>query len=118
VARQNYEFVISPVSQQKKYQPISQQVAAKQSLHIQELSAASAETKKYLKDSLPNLKEFLSLETKMKEKTKDYDPEVYMLGTTCMMPTTFRNNSSILIYDRIHSTGMDLLQLLIVSFVF
>lgn len=106
LARQNYEFVISPVAQQKKYQPLSQQAAAKQSLHIQELSAASAETQKYLKDSLPTQKEFLSLESKMKEKTKEYDPEIYMLGTTCMMPTTYRNNSSILIYDRNHSTAV------------
>ncbi|KAL4465254.1 hypothetical protein ABPG74_001968 [Tetrahymena malaccensis] len=105
ISKKNYQLIFNAKQNEEVYQPIQQQVSTKKYLLTEDFEIQAQEVKKELIKEVQSA-HFQSLESFLKEKTKDYDPSVYFLGTTCMMPTTFRNNSSILVYEKTLKQGI------------
>ena len=78
----------------------------KQSLLTDDFSKNAKVTLDYVYGELKSDKEYLRLTEEMTELTKEFNPHVYFLGTTCMMPTTYRNNSSILLHEQNRKLGI------------
>lgn len=112
IAKVNYELLMNTGrgGDKDKYVPsgnASFSTKKQMGLAWDEFKKAAGDAKKTIDNELPTDEEFKRLSTAIEAATKDFNPHVYFLGTTCMMPTTFRNNSSIFIHEKKLHTGND-----------
>lgn len=96
MAKRNFEFILS--GSNNDYIPLD-------AIVTNELTKVKSFNETYLK-----LVEDLKSEDAKKIETKPFDenkfnPEIILLGTTCALPSKYRNNSSILIKNEKNNTS-------------
>ncbi|KAL4441684.1 hypothetical protein ABPG74_008681 [Tetrahymena malaccensis] len=104
-SKKNYQLIFNSKQAELAYFPIQQQKNTKKYILTDQFQSEAEKLKISLLDEIQQ-KEYKLFENELKEKTKNYDPHIYFLGTSCMTPTIFRNNSSILIYEQSLKQGI------------
>ncbi|KAL4488971.1 hypothetical protein ABPG72_005758 [Tetrahymena utriculariae] len=99
ISKKNHQLIFNSKQTEEAYQPIQSQKSTKKYFQTEEFQSEAEKLKVDLLNEMQS-KEYKLFDTLFKEKTKSYDPHIYFLGTSCMTPTIFRNNSSILIYEQ------------------
>ncbi|EAR97113.2 metallo-beta-lactamase domain protein (macronuclear) [Tetrahymena thermophila SB210] len=105
ISKKNYQLIFNSKQAGQAYQPILSQKNTKKYFLTEEFQSEAEKLKVDLVQEMKS-NEFILFDAQIRQNTKNYDPHIYFLGTSCMTPTIFRNNSSILIYEQSLKQGI------------